>query len=250
MTSLVLLSGWGVDARIWQPLAPYWPQGLNVQTPDWPGYGAPADTLQPVPATPDDMAGLARQMASKLPTDAVWVGWSLGGLLASSLLAYLPPPRALVMLGMGPRFCATDGVTDTELATFRRTFERNPDATWRHFLRWQLQGEPDSRTAYRRLLDLVGHKPSASCATLAAGLDLLARLDARHILATPPCPIHQVVGRNDPLLSGSIRQAADHILGDTGHCPMLTRPDRLARHLVAVLSRVDHATPLAMTLPP
>ncbi len=33
--------------------------------------------------------------------------WSLGGLLATALLDYLPPPNALLLLGAGSRFVVT-----------------------------------------------------------------------------------------------------------------------------------------------
>ncbi len=234
MTKLVLLSGWGIDARIWQPLAPYWPDDVEVTTPDWPGYAVQAlDEM----LAPDDLAGFGRRMAAALPADAVWVGWSLGGLLACALLAHLPAPRTLVMLGTGPRFCSMEGVTPQELGTFRRAFARSPEATWQHFLRWQLQGEPDPRTARRRLLDLIGRKPSAPHSTLAMGLIQLATLDVAPILAAPPCSVLRMAGQQDPLLSPASRHAADVTLSATGHCPMLTRPDLLASRLVDITRR-------------
>jgi pimeloyl-[acyl-carrier protein] methyl ester esterase len=229
MTPLVLLSGWGVDARLWQPLVNGGLDGLEVTTPDWPGYGT-----RPALADPGDLAALGEAMASDLPAQAVWVGWSLGGLLGAALLDHLAPPRALVLLGMGSRFCAEDGVTAEALATFRRAFDRDPTATWQHFLRWQLQGEPAPRTAHRRLLGLIGRQPSASCELLAAGLAQLATLDVTTRLATPPCPVHRIVGRQDPLLGTAAREAADRQLSDTGHCPMLSRPDALSACLTHI----------------
>ena len=239
MTRLILLSGWGIDARIWQPLTSYWPDDIDVDTPDWPGYanqGIDASAGETLTETlaPDDLAGLGRRMATELPADSVWVGWSLGGLLACALLAHLPPPRTLVILGMDARFCSTEGVTPVELTTFRRAFARNPEATWQHFLRWQLQGEPDPRTAYRRLLDLIGRQPSASRSTLAAGLTQLATLDVTHLLAAPPCSVLRMAGQQDPLLSSASRVSVDITLSATGHCPMLTRPDLLASRLVDI----------------
>ena len=230
MTKLVLLSGWGIDARVWQPLAPYWPPGIEVNTPDWPGYGNRAGE-----AAPTTLPELASAMRHELPSDAVWVGWSLGGLLAGALLEHLPTPRALILVGAGYRFCSEDGVTSAELATFRRAFEREPHATWQHFLRWQLQGEPSPRSAHRRLLGLLGRHPSASSETLALGLDQLAQLDLSRQLRTPPCPIHRLVGERDRLVGKTAQLKADLLLADNGHCPMLTRPDALASHLLMLL---------------
>lgn len=234
MTTLVLLSGWGIDARIWQSLAPYWPDGIAIRTPDWPGYAARVDDDMPT-----RLPALAGKMSGDLPADAIWVGWSLGGLLAGSLLSHLPPPRALVLLGTGPRFCSEDGVMPAELATFRRAFDRDPCATWQHFLRWQLQGEPAPRLAHRRLLDLQGRRASASSQTLATGLDQLARLDLGDVFAAPPCPIHRLAGERDRLMGKTARRAVDLILADSGHCPMLSRPDTLTSHLVELARDPD-----------
>ncbi|MDT8878513.1 alpha/beta fold hydrolase [Halomonas saccharevitans] len=233
MRPLVLLSGWGCDARIWRPLAAHWPNrreaGLKVSTPDWPGYAT-----RPALDDPENLAGLAEAMAADLPEDAVWVGWSLGGLLAAALLDHLPTPRGLVLLGMGAHFCHPDGVSHEDLATFRTAFRRDPATTRAHFLRWQLRGEPSPRAAHRQLLELLGPEPAAPSATLAAGLGQLARLDHRHSLAAPPCPIWRIVGEHDPLLPPSDRDAADVRLADAGHCPMLSQPRALAECLAAI----------------
>ncbi|WP_340638746.1 alpha/beta fold hydrolase [Vreelandella lionensis] len=140
---LILLSGWGVDRRIWQTLTEHWPNTVVPSAVEWPGYGE-----SPALPSPTSIAALAERMAPKLPSDAVWVGWSLGGLLATALRDHLPPPKALLLLGAGSRFCSDKedgGVTSQELASFQRAFRRHPVATWRHFLRWEAQGEPNAR---------------------------------------------------------------------------------------------------------
>ena len=229
MTQLVLLSGWGCDARIWQPLAEHWPDGVSVSAPDWPGYGGRAPLVPP-----DCLDALTEAMARELPTDAVWVGWSLGGLLAGALLARLPAPRALILLGMGARFCAPEGVSRVELTAFRRAFARDPGATLAHFQRWQLSGEPGPRDAHRRLRTLLGGGPSADPASLAAGLDWLETLDLSSALAGSDCPVVRLVGANDPLLAPAAIARADHRLEHAGHCPMLSRPAALVEALVTL----------------
>ncbi|WP_051233912.1 alpha/beta fold hydrolase [Halomonas halocynthiae] len=221
---LTLLSGWGVDARIWQSLAPFWPENVNVRAVDWPGY------CHTPPLSSHTLADLACAMAEPLQTQSVWVGWSLGGLLATALTAYLPEPQGIILLGAGERFCADDGVTDNELKAFIRAFERKPYSTWRHFLRWQTQGEPDPRLAYRMLSDLLV-KPAADTATLSAGLNWLAKIDNRKRLASLSCPVIQLVGDADPLV-GTPQRLKSQVLADAGHCPMLSQPALLAAALI------------------
>ncbi|WP_148253786.1 alpha/beta fold hydrolase [Aidingimonas lacisalsi] len=238
MTSLVLLSGWGIDARIWRPLASHWPADWQVLTPNWPGYrgSSPLDS-------PLDMTELARRMAGQLPGDSLWVGWSLGALLAARLLTHLPRPSALIILGMGKRFTTpnTDGrgVNDAEFAMFRRAFARDPAATWAHFLRWQLGGEPEPRRSHRQLRDLLGDAPPADVTTLRHGLEQLHELDIGDTLEHPPCPIHSLRGNDDPL----IPPGSDHApLPGCGHCPQLSQPDALAKRVISIAERqVTHS---------
>lgn len=242
MTHLVLLSGWGVDARIWRPLERHWPTDITITAPDWPGYGnrAPLDE-------PDDFETLAASMAGELPEDAVWVGWSLGALLAASVLGHLPAPRALILLGMNARFTiiggsdttAPAGVTANQLAAFRRTFERYPVKAWRHFLHWQLAGEPNPRSAYQQLGDFLSlDSPQAERATLASGLKQLATLDISSLLANPVCPMLRLRGSDDPLLPPP--DGSEHaVIANAGHCPQLSAPDELTSQLSAL---ARHAT--------
>ncbi|NYT72560.1 alpha/beta fold hydrolase [Halomonas sp. QX-2] len=228
---LILLSGWGIDQRIWQPLEAHWPTDLAAQAVEWPGYG---DT--PSLEANATLEELADTMAEPLASDAVWVSWSLGGLLATALLAYLTPPRGLILLGAGEAFCVKDdvsakgGVTSAELSAFQRAFQRDPTATWQHFLRWQTQGEPGPRQAYRQLRDLLGDTPPADSPTLATGLHWLATIDNRPRLAAPPCPVVRLIGDHDPLISPAQRRISAP-LSDVGHCPMLSQPQALATAL-------------------
>lgn len=240
MTRIILLSGWGIDARVWQPLAPHWPRTAQVSAPDWPGYG----THPPV-ANPHDHGALAHAMAAELPDDALWVGWSLGGLLAGALLAHLPPPRGLVLLGVGPRFCHPEGVSRDELKAFRQAFARDPLAAWRHFLRWQLRGEPAPRAARHQLDALIGDSPGATIPVLAAGLAQLAELDLSTALSQAPCPLWQLAGIHDPLLAAANRLPARLTLDACGHCPMVSAPARLAQtlHTLALAACGDPIEP-------
>ncbi|MCH4810737.1 alpha/beta fold hydrolase [Vreelandella neptunia] len=223
---LVLLSGWGIDRRIWQSLEAYWPRETEVQPIDWPGYSEGDGGTPALPANAT-MAQLAESMATSLSHDTVWVGWSLGGLLATALLDYLPAPKGLILLGAGATFCADDGVTTAELKAFQRAFQRDPTATWQHFLRWQAQGEPSPRQAYRQLRDLLGETPPADSITLATGLQWLASIDNRSRLAAAPCPVVRLTGEHDPLISPVQRSASERLSG-VGHCPMLSQPQALA----------------------
>ncbi|MHB0775774.1 alpha/beta fold hydrolase [Halomonas sp. WWR20] len=237
MTHLVLLSGWGIDARLWQTLKPHWPANTRISTPNWPGYGG-RDAL----GHPADLATLAEAMQHDLPASSVWVGWSLGALLAASLLAYLPAPRGLIMLGMATRF-TTDtvshgGIPPQELERFHQAFQRTPAKAWHHFLTWQLRGEPSPRSALAQLLAIIGDTPPADDVTLGAGLEQLAMLDVAPVLKHSPCPVRWLYGTQDPFLTAGtpMRDTAQAplTLEGCGHCPHISAPQQLAREIHAL----------------
>lgn len=239
--NLTLLHGWGVDARVWQPLTPYWAEGVRVTAPNWPGYdGQPALADPAELSARADIAATASAMANKLPADSIWVGWSLGGLLAVAMTEHLPPPRGIVLLGAGAQFCSPDGVTPQALAEFTAAFERSPAATWRHFLRWQSSGEPEPRTALKQLTALLGKAPPADTPNLAAGLGFLETLDNRERLAALPCPVATLAGENDPFLSQppAGETTAGERLADAGHCPMISQPAALVDALVRIAADI------------
>lgn len=235
MSRLVLLSGWGVDKRIWQPLEDYWPAFVTYQAVDWPGYGGTPELAEHA-----TLNHLADAMEASLPQDAVWVGWSLGGLLAGALLGRLPAPQRLVLLGVGEHFCSEGGVSEEELAAFQRAFHRRPVATWQHFLRWQTLGEPQGHHAHRQLQALLGDRPSAHNHTLSQGLLWLAHIDNSQRFRCAPCPIVQMAGEHDPLMAPQRRNHTIPIT-NAGHCPMLSQPAQLAQ-MLAEYAVLEEAT--------
>ncbi|GAA3910835.1 pimeloyl-ACP methyl ester esterase BioH [Halomonas cibimaris] len=238
--NLTLLHGWGVDSRIWQPLQPHWPEGVRITAPSWPGYFDSSCADSAATSDPSSLAATAGAMAASLPQDSVWVGWSLGGLLAVAMAEHLPPPRGIILLSAGARFCWPNGVTPKALAEFTFAFERSPAVAWRHFLRWQSSGEPEPREALKRLHALLGKTPPADTPTLAAGLGFLKTLDNRERLNALPCPVAMLSGENDPFISRppAGEAALNERLAHAGHCPMVSRPAALAEALVRIASDI------------
>ncbi|MGB5605365.1 MAG: alpha/beta fold hydrolase, partial [Gammaproteobacteria bacterium] len=74
---LLLVHGWGLHSGIWDGLAPLLEPHYRVTRMDLPGHGRSAWQGQ---ASLDDMTDA---VLSTAPATAVWLGWSLGGLLAA-----------------------------------------------------------------------------------------------------------------------------------------------------------------------
>lgn len=169
----------------------------SVECLDWPGYGeqTPLDD-------PSDLSQLAEAMAPRLRQDALWVGWSLGGLLLGELVNRIAPPKGLILLGQSGCFTATDehpGIAPKALAQFTQRFHAQPDRTLHYFQHWQASGEAHPRIAQQQLAERLAQTARPDECTLKAGLEQLATLDCRAQLAQAPCPVWQLCGADDPL---------------------------------------------------
>lgn len=120
----------------------------------------------------------------------VWLGWSLGGgLLLEALACGRIHPTRLILVSATPRFLAEadwPGVSRAEWRALRQAARRNP------------QG---AAQAFRRRFSLGNNSalPVGDSADV-AGLDWLARIDARGLLASASVPIEIWLGADDPLI--------------------------------------------------
>jgi len=96
---LVLLHGWGMHSGIWGRIADVLATEFRVNLVDLPGHGVNARI--PLSRNLNDVAG---SIMAELPS-AIWVGWSLGGLV--TLAAALEQPekvQKMVMVAATPSF--------------------------------------------------------------------------------------------------------------------------------------------------
>ncbi|MBU3006491.1 alpha/beta fold hydrolase [Cobetia amphilecti] len=268
LTRLVLFSGWGIDARIWQPLIACLQARLAhvTETGDQADAGAddqaksrPLEII--APDWPEEGPQAVSQAGSQEPTasqaslggaDTLWLGWSLGALRAEAL-AKKQAPAVLVSLAMGPSFIdqaaaeqMIPALAPEVLDTFRAAFARNPTASWQHFLRWQASGEASTRDCLRQLRELIGRHPVSREAVLATGL---AELASRQMTLAPQSelPLEFWLGKQDPLLAPGLSaalRAQGQVVAEFegGHCLPLSATEALADALLARMGLATHVT--------
>ena len=155
---LVLIHGWGMNGAVWQQtvdaLAPY----FRVHVVDLPGYGHSADSHG------DSLEDIAEQVLADAPESAIWVGWSLGGLVATHI-ALNHPQRVtkLVTVASSPKFAAERpwrGIQPEVLAAFTEQLAQDFAATIERFMASQAMGSPTAKKDIKTLKQAVLSRPA------------------------------------------------------------------------------------------
>ncbi len=242
---LVLVHGWAMHGGIFAPLIGQLSAHFRVHAIDLPGHGAhhgfTSGALDPTTC--------ARELCAQLPP-AIWVGWSLGGLVA--LQAALDRPehvRGLVAIASSPRFVVADdwphGVEATVFAEFASALETRFEHAIERFLALETLGSPHAHDELRALKQQVFAHGQPSAAALREGLDVLADTDHRAALAQLQAPSLWIAGRRDRLVPpAAMRWAASQApRGEflelaAGHAPFLSHADDVSAAIVRYAAAV------------
>ena len=219
LASVGLVAGWSFPPTVFDSLVRRLP-GNEVVAFDWSTFSA-------------DWLGSGRQeRADSLPAPAVWAGWSLGGsLLLEAVRQGSIRPARLVLIHATPRFLEEDGWPGVSLEDWqglRRAAGRRPLA---------------AATAFRRRFGLPDAPASSERLAAIDGLDWLARLDLRRLLAAIDVPVDIWLAPDDPLVPVDWPRHLDlpaHVRVQRfergGHAEWLCHPDSLARSLLRPLA--------------
>jgi len=241
---LVLLHGWGMNNGVWQDLPDALRERCRLHPVELPGHGeAPFDPARTgLPDWADDCL-------ERAPEQAVWLGWSLGGLVGLQAARQAPERiGALVLMTTTPRFVqARDwrpAMPEATLAQFHDALVAEPAATLERFLALQVRGSDDARGTLRRLRTRVAARPEPDPKALAAGLDLLAGEDLRGPLPDIRAPALWLFGNRDTLVPAAVAErvpvlmpgARAVVIDGAAHAPLLSHAGETAAEIERFLT--------------
>ena len=230
---LFLLHGWGMNSAIWGPFVDSLAQHYRVTLVDLPGHGS--SDYDPERSSLEEWVEMVLAVA---PEQAVWIGWSLGSMLAQRA-AVVAPQRlsGLVTLAGTPRFIRGDGwdcaIAAEVLQQFAQELEQDHQQTLNRFLALQVRGDAEARDLLRRLRQQLAERPVPATAALEAGLQLLLSVDLRGQLQSIGCPQLWLLGERDTLvpkaLGSELHELLPHsaikIVSGAAHTQFLSHPD-------------------------
>lgn len=234
--ALVLLHGWAMHSGIFAPLVDRLAPHFTLHLVDLPGHGRSAGAGLPL-----TLENAASQVSGVVPARAIWLGWSLGGLVALQAAAAWPARvRGLVMMAASPRFVRADdwplGMDAAIFREFGKALGRDYRGTLDRFLMLEAQGSDHVREELRLLRHEVFAHGEPAADVLCDGLGLLENSDLRAALPGLAMPGLWLAGRRDRLVSPAAMQAAAalapasrfHQVDSGGHAPFLTHADEVA----------------------
>jgi pimeloyl-[acyl-carrier protein] methyl ester esterase len=243
--ALVLIHGWAMHGGIFAPLVERLQSRFQLHLVDLPGHGrSRAD------ATPLALASVAERIAAETPR-ALWLGWSLGGLVALQAAQEHPDAvRALIMLCASPRFVADEswpqGMDASVFGNFANELAGDYRGTLDRFLMLEAQGSDHVRTELRLLREQLFAHGEPTTSALCDGLDILQGSDLRAGLSALAMPSLWIAGRRDRLVApAAMRAAADRAPAATyaeiasgGHAPFLTHADEVVAALEGFVAQL------------
>ncbi|RKZ39856.1 MAG: pimeloyl-[acyl-carrier protein] methyl ester esterase [Candidatus Parabeggiatoa sp. nov. 3] len=228
---LILLHGWGFNGEIWNTIAAELSQQWTVYQVDLPGHGRSPMSEYRLPT-------LVEQLATDLPQKAVWIGWSLGGLLALAMARWQPASvRALVLVASSPRFVtAADwphAMTPTVLEHFAQQLQHDTMGTLHRFLALQVKGSQAARQQLRTLQALLKKTGVPQAEALQAGLTLLQNTDLRSELLQIRSQALLCLGGHDTLVPAAMGKNCQQwwpalhkvCIKPAAHIPFLSHPE-------------------------
>ncbi|MBK5074302.1 pimeloyl-ACP methyl ester esterase BioH [Budviciaceae bacterium CWB-B4] len=238
---LVLLHGWGLNAEVWGCITDRLAPHFRLHLVDLPGYGRSQDfgVLS--------LHQMAEVVLEKAPQQAVWLGWSMGGLVASKM-ALIAPERvqALISVASSPCFCARDeekwpGIRADVLRGFEKQLSGNFEQTVAQFMALQTLGAPDAYNDAKKLNQVVLNYPMPKVSVLHGGLRLLAENDLRQALVNLPVPLLRIYGSLDglvprrivPQLDALWPQSRSVLINHAAHAPFISHPDEFCQQVIS-----------------
>ena len=227
---LVLIHGWSMHSGVWQGLLQLLSTKYRCHLVDLPGHGKTVWRENDF-----DLSQLLPSLSAQLPEKAVYLGWSLGGMIALAMADRYPNKVSkLIMLASTPSFVQQDGwscaVEKSVFEQFANQLSDDQQHTLQRFLRLQAKGSTQPREVIKQLAEQIAEQHPPHADALKAGLACLLNWDLREQLAALTCPLQVILGEKDNLIPLSIKErlpdyqpnARIDVMMGLGHAPFIS----------------------------
>ncbi|WP_199098245.1 pimeloyl-ACP methyl ester esterase BioH [Dyella sp. ASV21] len=240
---VVILHGWAMHGGMMEPLCEVLADRCTLHVVDLPGHGYSRHSelsLEP--------SACAQAIAERTPP-AIWLGWSLGGLIAlTAALEHPQHARGLGVICGTPKFSRDDswpyGSDPRLVRQLADDLETDYHATLERFIALEAMGSPDPRAELRHLRALMFTRGEPDLRVLQEGIRILENTDRRADLPNLSVPNVWIAGHRDRLVPPlAMTWSAEQGRGDyveiahAGHAPFFGYAHDVAAALTPLLDR-------------
>lgn len=231
---LVLVHGWSMHSGVWQPLVDLLAEHFRCHLVDLPGHGQ-SDWHE----GDFESERLLDNLSLALPQEAIWLGWSFGGMVALAMAQRYPDKvKKLILLASNPRFVQTGdwpcAMAAEVFNTFSASLADDQQLTLQRFIMLQAKGANQPRQVIKQLSEQLAQQHEPEPEALQAGLKCLAEWDLRDALASVNCPTQMILAENDHLIPVSLAEYVHklqpklriEVMPGLGHAPFISQPQQ------------------------
>ena len=244
--TLVLFHGWGMSNIVWDNWLPTLRQRCHIVQIDLPGYGASEA------ASYAEIDKLIDQLLIELPERAIYLGYSLGGMLATTIASRFPERvTALVTMASNVQFIADDqwpyAMDKKVFDDFYSLVEKNAALALKRFAGLTAHGSSNEKS----LVKFLRNKNEVfTDKILSDSLIFLSILNNPVHIEPATVPALYLFGENDNLVPLSAATALKEQLGDqvkiiseACHCLFLDKPEECWKTIEAWLEEGEILAP-------
>ncbi len=240
---VVLLHGWGADHRFMKIIADLLAPRYRVINIDLPGRGRSAWQ-----ASIHDMHSMVDAILPDLPERAIYIGWSFGGAVTTSIAARYPMRvKHFIGISTTPRFVEDQDWPAIPKPGFSPAFATLPEVGYQAFFQSWCDSEfaafDPKPKAYHQLVQLLAESPENNIEVILKGVDICDQTDLRKEFKSLTCPIDLIMGGKDGAVPAACYDAIKklnprtvlHVIPDAHHLPLWTHPEEFNRILKNIL---------------
>ncbi|MBS3952064.1 MAG: pimeloyl-ACP methyl ester esterase BioH [Methylomicrobium sp.] len=226
---LVMVHGWAMHSGIWRSFARRLAAHYRVYCVDLPGHGLSRHCEQ------FSLPHICEALAQQLPNQPyVWLGWSLGGMVAVEMARLFPDRvKAIALLASNPCFVVkTDwpGIREPVLDSFAEQLSLDCQTTLLRFLSLQINGLENFKALSKTMKAAVKETDSPEPYILQQGLTMLKNEDLRPAIRDLKMPMAAIFGDRDSLVPVSVGPALQvlnpsitvKVMNKAAHAPFLS----------------------------
>lgn len=229
--ALVLVHGWGLNSGVWAQVVEPLSANFTIYRVDLPGFGFSERCSE------SNVEAWAKMVVDAVDEPAVWLGWSLGGLVVTQIaIDYPERVNGLITVASSPSFSESEewpGIKSNVMNMFTQQLSHDFALTLERFLAIQAMGSDSAKRDIKALKAVLEQRPLPNKQSLHDGLQLLNDVDIRTKLHQIEQPFLRIYGRLDSLVPQKVITLVDDltpksskvIFAKASHAPFISHTE-------------------------